>query len=344
MSVFAVPGNVVGNHAQEARIELKRHVENLIPEPDHLPACILGLSGSQDFLENVQKITCNKKGKDNGEEVTSRTEERIDEEKGEGYGGEAADRKSNSKCTEFALWLRLLAVFVFSFTIQIVQFFFALNLFQQSSSSIDIGQMGRWITTGHYVWLNPGNGSHHFSGNDFETFMKNNRNFDVDVMNNEDVAIAPCHFLSHFLSCHFGVMLVMATTLNDFVDKFYVYEYHFTPSIGATDHRCRRTMRQVLAIYILIGQIAINIFVVVVCAKQIAAVATEISSVILAAVEAHFILEIDDLFVPGLNKFFCIQGYDDNVGIHMVTVHTDYSPWVYSLLVYLCMRRCAQRW
>merc|ERR1712139_221075 len=103
--------------------------------------------------------------------------------------------------------------------------------------------MVEWITNHQYVWLNPVNDSHIFSGQDFERFMKDNDHYGIDVFDNDYVALSPCTLSDHRSSFLFGIIILTATTLKDFVDIFYVYEYHFTRPTHKKDKRtnCQRT-------------------------------------------------------------------------------------------------------
>ena len=287
---------------EETQNMLSRNVENLIEAPDHLPGCMLSFQ-----LFPFQE-----------------TEDYYNEDENE-------DKKYEQTCCcqlpflRVLFFVRIFFLFIMILAIQCGQLVL-INYLALDMATVEIGVMAKWITEQKYAWditeekdawkYNAGNETvYSFSGKTFKAVMESKGITEVDLWRDSDkFAQTWCQNWKNHLHAIFGMLILMASATNDIYKIMYANQYHFAESMRHHARCCGPwclfgpLLRLVLGIVILLTQILLNLVVVAVASRQIYTVSADATMGILAAVEAYFVLEIDDLLVPPLNRICCIRG------------------------------------
>ena len=196
---------------------------------------------------------------------------------------------------------------ILSFGIQATQVYLTYQLLLDSTDT-ERRIVARWIDEGYLQWLPESEQDSGFSGYDFEQECKRNSIYVVDILTTNIVVATQRGRDLIWTHVTVGALLLSFHVAGDIVSIFFENQYQ----IVAKKHIGYRRMspvynlcRVLVGILVLLGQITINIFVGVVCAGAIASSCLDISGIVIAGVEAYFILELDDILLGAFKK--CLQ-------------------------------------
>lgn len=143
------------------------------------------------------------------------------------------------------------------------------------------------------------------SGYDFQEECEHNGIYYVYVLTTNCVGITQNG--SDLIVYHIvlGASILCAYIISDMLKIFFHNKYRFGGNCDSTKNCCRNTG----GIIVVIGQTIINIIVGIACGIAIAATCFNIGGMIIIAVEAFFVLELDDLLVPVFHCCCRYQGH-----------------------------------
>ena len=127
-----------------------------------------------------------------------------------------------------------------------------------------------------------------------------------------------CGFTTGFRNVVIGLTILGAFIVKDASDIFFLNEYQWV------DHSASRSIyyRAGSTFFVLFLQIITNVYVAIACGTKIVSSSLDLPETLSAAINAFFILEIDDALLPFLTTVLQPKGV-------CVTFSTSYAPYVF---------------
>ena len=209
-------------------------------------------------------------------------------------------------------YYQLFAAFLASIGIQIFQGILAYFLLQDGKSATG-NLVDKWIADGFLLWHNAASNATSSPGYQFERARKAAGEYEIDMMqyrggNNIavtqcdywDVSNADCGVAVASSNIVAGIAILYAFIIKDASDIFLVNRYQWMDHSVWHDLSKQSYLRIFFAIIVLLMQIGLNVFIAIACGFKLVSSSLDFAETLSAAIDAFFVLEIDDALMPTL--------------------------------------------